>query len=203
MKCVPCLALLVFSLSTGTATAQTNTNQQIILKDPTPREVDLEKKLGVAGAQPRPEASGKALAEYNRRRQELVARASTEVYRLAQTLHTAMPGHRPRSSWRSEREVLAAIHSLAVNIRAALGAPGDKAPKNSGQDGKSGVPLTASSSAAAHDKAEQDADRLFALAADLQGEALHSGPDVIPLRLMRDAEQIGALTLELQQQLQP
>lgn len=201
--CALCLqGFLVWPLP-SVALPQASTNQRVILKDPTPREPDLEKKLGLAPIPERQRADSASLAEYNRRRQELVARAAGQVLQLANTLHTAVAEHTSKASWNPELEVVAAIQTLALHIRVALTPPSSKAQVV--RDGKAELAPASTGPSSPEFSSEENAAKLLKLAADLKEDAAHTGPDVVALRSIRDAEQIASLAsrLQLQMQAQP
>ena len=103
------------------ATAQSRTAQVMVLKDPTPREPDLDKRFKSATPPAKPDAS--RLAAYNQQRLQLIGKASAHVSALAAALESSLAEHKEGTPFVHEIQFARALEELAGNIYSAMTTP--------------------------------------------------------------------------------
>ena len=192
---VVCAVLVVagFAVMSAKAMAQANSAElSSMLKDPAPRPPDLEKIYGRPTDPVKPDTS-KQVAEYNRRRFELIARTSVEVVVLAETLQKSLAQPQSDAVLAQEAQVAAAVEQLAGNIHMVLLPDGLASRREEGTI-KAKLPEGAEDVGQMRSRA----DALAAVAKDLHAEVDKSGADTLSIGVLTKSAQVRDLAHDLE-----
>ena len=175
--------------------AQERTSQVLILKDPTPREPDLDKRFTTTS--PPLTVSPAQIAAYNRQRFQLIGQASVHLHSLATALLASVEQQRETASAPQEAQLAGAIETLAENVSTAMAtspsrpsAKKAKAPADTASSSKQSAELTT------------EVKRLVTLTEALQVEVRRSGVDTLSLGVLIKSAQIKELAHSLKQRFQ-
>jgi len=192
---VVCAVLVAagFAVMSAKAMAQGSSAELAsMLKDPAPRPPDLEKMYGKPTDPVRPGTS-KQVAEYNRRRFELIARASVQVAALAETLQKSLAQPQTDAVLAQEAQVAAAVEQLAGNVHMVL--------LPNGQAGRRDEGTTKANPPEGPEGLEQmrsRADALAAVAKDLHTEVDKSGADTLSIAVLTKSAQVRDIAHDLE-----
>ena len=193
---VVCAVLVVagFAVMSAKAMAQENSVSPLSLplKDPTPRQPDLEKIYGKPTDPVKPDTS-KQVAEYNRRRFELIARASVQVAVLAETLQKSLAQPQSDAVLAQEAQVAAAVEQLAGDIHMVL-LPDGLASRREEGTMKAKLPEGAEDL----EQMRSRADALAAVAKDLHAEVDKSGADTLSIGVLTKSAQVRDIAHDLE-----
>lgn len=198
-KCYRNLWIAVFfivSFSNRLLPAQCRTSQVLVLKDPTPREPDLEKRFKTTPTSN--VANPRKIANYNQQRFQLIGKASVQMHSLAQVLQASVAQQRTVNTSSQEAQIAGAIEMLAANVYTALATSSPRSLAKTHED----------SSIAKDDRAQaaqlnSDTKQLEALTNALQAEVSKSSADTLPVGVLIRSSQVRELARSLKQRLQP
>lgn len=169
--------------------AQNRTSTVLVLKDPTPRQPDLEKTLNPPKRFSAPDPS--VLAAYNQRRYELIRRASGQIQSLSSLLERSFQEENGKTSRQAQVQVAGVIEKLSGNICSALSTRPDQVlPGERAHEIEKTEPLTVR------------LGELMASAAKLNDEIEKSGPDTLPVSVLLASARVKALAHELKSRLE-
>jgi len=187
------LAVAGFAVMSGKAMAQGSSAELgAMLKDTAPRPPDLEKMYGKPTDPVKPDTS-KRVAEYNRRRFELVARTSVQVAVLAETLQKSLAQPQSDAVLAQEAQVAAAVEQLAGNVHMVL-LPNGQASRREEGTRRSNLPEGAEDL----EQMRSRADALAAVAKDLHAEVDKSGADTLSLGVLTKSAQVRDIAHDLE-----
>ncbi|HEY5331300.1 MAG TPA: hypothetical protein VIJ79_15570 [Acidobacteriaceae bacterium] len=186
------LAVAGFAVMSAKAMAQQNSACLArMLTDPAPRPPDLEKMYGKPTDPVKPDTS-KQVAEYNRRRFELIARTSVEVAVLAETLQKSLAQPQSDAVLAQEAQVAAAVEQLAGNIHMVL-LPDGLASRREEGTMKAKLPEGAEDL----EQMRSRADALAEVAKDLHAEVDKSGADTLSIGVLTKSAQVRDIAHDL------
>ncbi len=182
-----------------------NTNQQqgVFLKNPTPREPDLEQKYAV-----NTNSVGTvdhASVVLDSERQMLIAHASKDLATLASTLKVSLEKH-AQGSYAAEVQVATLMETLAKNINGALraGTPDTHLPAAAKQE-EEAVEKAALANARAEDarrmRLETASERLVVLTQELQTDVTTINMNTLSTTALTRSAEIEVLAKNLKQHL--
>ena len=185
-------AFFIVSFSNRLSPAQCRTSQVLVLKDPTPREPDLEKRFKTTPASNVP--NPRKIADYNRQRFQLIGKASEQMHSLAQVLQASVAQQRTATTGSQEVQIAGAIETLAANVYTALATSSPRALAKTHEG----------SSVATDDRAQISSDtrQLEALTNALQSEVSKSSADTLPVGVLIRSSQVRELARSLKERLQ-
>jgi len=192
---VVCAVLVIagFAVMPAKAMAQGSSAELgAMLKDPAPRPPDLEKMYGKPTDPVKPDTS-RQVAEYNRRRFELIARASVQVAQLAETLQKSLAQPQSEAVLAQEAQVAAAVEQLAGNVHMVL-LPNGLAGKHEEGARKANLPEGAEDL----EQMRSRADALAALAKELHDEVDKSGADTLSIAVLTKSAQVRDIAHDLE-----
>ena len=177
--------------------------QGIFLKDPTPREPDLEQKYAV-----NPNTVGMvdhASITLNAERQALIAHASKDLATLAAALKGSLATH-AQGSYAPEVQVATLMESLAKNINGALraGTANMHSPAAARQEEDATKDTTAASAGTPEARRlglERSSARLVVLTQQLQTDVTGSGTNTLSFTALTHSAEIEILAKNLKQKL--
>lgn len=181
------------AVAAGTVSAQDRPSQVIVLKDPTPREPDLQKRFPTKAAP----ADPALLANYNRQRLQLTQRASAHMRTLATALQSALTQKQVAARLSQEASVAEAIETLAGNVNTAMGSASAPAHIRKSSD----LPAATDSPAPPEDLAVE-MEHLAALTSALQADVSRSSVDTIQAGVLIKSAQIQRLAHDMKLRLQ-
>lgn len=187
------------------APAQNTTQQQgIYLKDPTPREPDLEQKYDVNGANVG--VTDHTALVFSTERQQLIAHASKNLASLATSLKFGVDTHKTGSPMDAEEQIASLIEKLAKNINAALKAGSEgthTVHTSSDPQSKSSLPEDHQYSPEEERQLLLQADtaRLVILTHQLQDEVSLTGRTTLSVGALTRSAEIEGLAKDLKQRL--
>jgi len=186
------LAVAGFAVMPAKAMAQGSSAElSSMLKDPAPRQPDLEKMYGNPTDPVKPDTS-KRMAEYNRRRFELIARTSAQVAVLAETLQKSLAQPQSDAVLAQEAQVAAAVEQLAGNVHTVM-LPNGPASGREEATGKANLPEGAENL----EQMRSKADALAAVAKDLHAEVDKSGADTLSIGVLTKSAQVRDIAHDL------
>ncbi len=199
-KCVFAAVLMLWGTALM-ATGQSRTAQVLVLKDPTPREPDLDKRFKTAT--PPALTDTARLAAYNQQRLKLLGQASAHVSALAAALESSLAGHREGTPFTREVQFARAMEELAGNMYSSLAATTARPANRSAAAASSAAGIVPGTNP------EKDAELLAASreltvqAHELQAEVSKSTADTLPVGVVvktaRVREEARALKDRLQE----
>ncbi len=176
--------------------AQSRTPQVLVLKDPTPREPDLEKKFAVKT--PPGALEPARLAAYNQQRFKLIGQASVQMHSLATVLEASLERQQDATVVSEEARLAETIETLAGNVHAALSISPAQHPAKTPKG-----PSSATSEDERKSAAQSEAKQLLARTEDLQAEVNKSSADTLAVGVLLKSAQVKELADTLRQHLRP
>ena len=197
------VAAVLFAACRLAAAQGTNQQQGVFLKDPTPREPDLEQKYAV-----NPTSVGivdHASIMLDAERRILITHASKDLATLASALKGSIEKH-GRGSYAPEAQVATLMESLAKNINSALraGTADMHVPAAAKQDEDSvekAAPPSISPEEARRVRLETTSERLVVLTQELQTDVTASGTNTLSANALAHSAEIEVLARNLKQHL--
>lgn len=190
------VAFFILSFPNSLLPAQCRTSQVLVLKDPTPREPDLEKRFRTTPTSNVPNT--RKIANYNRQRFQLIGKASEQMHSLAQVLQASVVQPRTVTTGSQEAQIAGAIETLASNVYTALAT---SSPRSLAK-GHESLPVAIDDRAQAA-QLSSDTKQLEVLTNALQSEVSKSSADTLPVGILIRSAQVRELARSLKQRLQP
>ena len=192
-------ALYVAFAAAGMLPAQDRTAQVLILKDPTPREPDLEKRFKTS--QTPFVATPAQIASYNQQRLQLIGQASKHMYLLAKSLQAAVEQPQAPTTLAQEAQIAATIETSAANIYQAMASSREQPQKKPGNFQTSVEKKVRETQLTLDTK--EDAEKLTTLTEALQNEVSRSTPEILAVGVLIKSAQVNELARSLKLQFQP
>lgn len=173
----------------------------LVLKDPTPRPLDLDKVYAPPGGNPagNPAVSPKAKKPESlyEQKKALMVRASVQIAALASTLDNAVHTKPLAASRAQEIQVAGLIELLAGNIHSSMVPP--PSPKN-GAAQQQGIPVVAGPPDTSAPLTSETA-QLVSLAKELQDGVEKLSPETLSLGVIAKSSEVLQLAHTLKQRL--